>query len=634
MSNNPFKIQEGSVRDAKVGGFISGRQSGDYVDFDSFGKFQRLGKFFGDKKINLAFIIFFAFIFVLFARAFYLQGINGDYYRGVAEGNRIRSDIIRANRGLVYDRFGEALVKNVSYFFLYIKPELLPEDNLARLEALNNLAEILSLEKNDLETRIYDESIKSDKILVFENLPYEAAVKLMIMSEEDPSIEVTYEPRRQYFANYGLAHSLGYLGEATETDIEERNYNYHDRIGKTGLEYTYENILRGQNGIRQVEVDALFREKSIISMTEPLDGKDLVLTIDAKAQQKLYEIMQNVSQQYDRPKMAAVVLDPRDGGVVAIVSLPSYDNNIFTTILNTDDYSNLINNEDKPLLNRPVSGTYPFGSVFKPIVAAGALEEEIVDDKFSVDSVGGISVGGRFFPDWRPAGHGRTNIYWALADSVNTYFYSVGGGNNQWLSLGLGSDKIIEYAEKFGLGRANGIDNTNEVNGFLPTKEWKEETFGERWYLGDTYNLSIGQGYMLGTPLQAATMMSYFANKGIAYRPHFIKEIKSEDQVEEYQAEAFLTNIISSDNLNIIRSGLRMTVKDGTAKSLQSVPVEVAAKTGTAQFRNDKTPHSWLAAFAPYDNARISLSVIVEEGGDIGVAVIVARQFMEWYFSQ
>ncbi|RJQ34629.1 penicillin-binding protein 2 [Candidatus Parcubacteria bacterium] len=634
MSHNPFKIQEGSIRDAKVSGFVSGRQSGDHVDFDSFGKFQRLGKFFGDKKINILFFVFFAFIVILFLRAFYLQGISGDYYRGIAEGNRIRSDIIRANRGLIYDRFGEPLVKNVSYFFLYIKPKLLPEDDLLRMDLLDDLVDILSLEKGDLENRIYENIKKSDKSLVYENLPYELALKLMIMSEENPSIEVSYEPRRQYFTNYGLAHALGYLGEVSEDDIRLKAYNYHDRIGKTGLEYVYQDVLKGQNGIRQVEVDALFREKNIISMTEPVDGEDLILTIDAKAQEKLYEIMRNVSEQYNKPKMAAVVLDAKDGGVLAVASLPAYDNNIFTTVLNTDEYNKIISDVDTPLLNRAISGAYPLGSVFKPIIAAGALQEEIVNDNFTVDSVGGITVGDRFFPDWRPGGHGRTDIYWALADSVNTYFYSVGGGNNQWLSLGLGSEKIIEYATKFGLGKTIGIDDTNEASGFLPSKEWKEETFGERWYLGDTYNLSIGQGYMLATPLQAATMMSYFANNGLAYKPHFIKETKNGDKITPYEPQVFLTNIISSDNLNIIRKGLRMTVTDGTAKSMQSVAVKVAAKTGTAQFRNDKTPHSWLAAFAPYDDAKLSLAILVEEGGDIGVAVVVARQFMEWYFSQ
>jgi len=634
MKNNPFKIQEGQIRDAKVSGFIKKKKIGDYLDFGLVEKTQQLGRFFEDKKIRLLFFVFTFFIIILFSRSFYLQAVRGEYFRNVAEGNRIRSDVIKANRGLMYDRFGNLLVKNVSYFFLYVNKDILPEDELLKQDLFNKLAGILDFSNEELENRVYDEKNTLDRALVYENLPYESAMRLIILSENQPSIDVAYEPRRQYFANLGMSHSLGYLGSVTEEDIKNKKYNYHDRIGKTGLELTYEDVLKGKDGVRQIEVDALFREKSILSMVEPVDGSDLILTIDAKAQEKLFEIMQNNSEKYNKTKMAAVVLDPKDGGVLAMASLPSYDNNIFTTVLNNDEYKDIVTNEDLPLLNRVISGTYPMGSVFKLVVAGAALEEKIINTSFTVNSTGGIQLGASFFPDWRPGGHGMTNIYWALADSVNTFFYSIGGGNNQWLNLGLGVDKIVEYAKKFGLGHTTNIDLSSEATGFLPSKDWKEDTFGERWYLGDTYNLSIGQGFMLATPLQAATLMSYFANNGQVYSPHFIKETKQDDNTDIYQPKILLTNVISSDNLNIIKKGLRMTVTDGTAKSLQSVSVDVAGKTGTAQFNRNKIPHSWMAAFAPYQDPKIVTAVIVEEGGDIGLAVTITREFMEWYFSQ
>jgi len=332
--------------------------------------------------------------------------------------------------------------------------------------------------------------------------------------------------------------------------------------------------------------------------------------------------------------MAAVVLDAKDGGVLAMNSLPTFDNNIFTTVLNQDDYQKIISDPNAPLLNRAMSGTYPLGSIFKTVVGSAALEEGLINASFTVRSTGGVTVGNNFFPDWRPGGHGLTNIYWAIADSVNTFFYSIGGGNNQWLNVGLGVDKMMDYAKKFGLGKETGIDLNMESAGFLPSKEWKEKTYGERWYLGDTYNLSIGQGYLLATPLQAAVLMSYFANNGQVYQPHLIRQTEEDKIIEDFDPQLALTNIISSDNLNIIRQGLRETVARGTAQSLQSVPVKVAAKTGTAQFNNNKSPHSWLAAFAPYDDAKIVITVMVEEGGDIGLAVTIAREFMEWYFSQ
>lgn len=634
IKNNPFKIQEGQIRDSNIGDFIKQKKSGDYLDFGLVAKTQQLGRFFQDRKIRSLFFLFAFFLMILFSRSFYLQAVKGSHFRNVAEGNRIKSDIIKANRGLMYDRFGTVLVKNISYFFLYIDTTILPSDELLKQDLFNKLANILEIPKAELESRIFNEQASLGKVLIYENLPYELAMKLIIFSENQPSINVAYEPRRQYFANLGLSHAFGYLGQVNEEDIKDKKYNYHDRIGKTGLELIYENILKGKDGVRQIEVDALFREKNILSILDPVDGSDLVLTLDAKAQEKLFSIMQKNAELHQKTKMSAVVLDAKDGGVLAMASLPSYDNNIFTTILNKDEYKNIIEDENLPLLNRAISGTYPMGSVFKLIIAGAALEEGIINTDFTVNSTGGVQLGSNFFPDWRPGGHGLTNIYWALADSVNTFFYSIGGGNNEWLNLGLGVDKIVEYARKFGLGKTTNIDLNAEAAGFLPSKDWKEATLGERWYLGDTYNLSIGQGFLLATPLQAATMMSYFANNGQTYIPHFIKETKVGDSIDIYEPQPFLTNIISSDNLNVVRKGLRMTVTDGTAKSLQSVAVDVAGKTGTAQFNKNKTPHSWMAAFAPYEDAKIVTAVIVEEGGDIGLAVTITREFMEWYFSQ
>jgi penicillin-binding protein 2 len=210
----------------------------------------------------------------------------------------------------------------------------------------------------------------------------------------------------------------------------------------------------------------------------------------------------------------------------------------------------------------------------------------------------------------------------------------VGGGNNQWIQEGLGVDRIIAYAKKFGLGAKTGIDLPSEAAAFLPSKEWKEENIKERWYLGDTYNLSIGQGYLLTTPMQAAQLVSYFANHGKLFVPHIIKEVKSGETSVSYEPKVALTNVVDSANLEIIRKALRETVVSGTAQSLKSVSVEVAGKTGTAQFNRNKTPHSWLVAFAPYDQPKVSMAVIVEEGGDTGLAVTVTRQFLEWYFSQ
>lgn len=634
MKDNPFKIQEGSIRDANVREFIKNKQTGDYLDFGLVRSAQQLGRFFTNRKIRSVFFLFLLALGILWLRLFYLQVVNGEYYRNVAEGNRLRSEVIKADRGLIYDRFGNLLVKNVSYFFLYLRPNLLPTEEVAKKNLFKDLTDILQIEEPALLARLADFSPKTDKVLIYENLPYEQAIKLMVMSETNPSLEVDYEPRRQYLSEFGLSQVLGFLGVVTEEDMAKKNYGYHDRIGKTGLEFFYEDILRGQDGVKQVEVDALDHEKNIISSTEAQDGSDLILTMDDKAQEKLTEIMRRNAAAAGLAKMAAVVLDPRDGGILAMNSLPTYDNNIFTTILNKEEYDKINNDPDKPLLDRVIGGTYPLGSVFKLVVGSAALQEKLIDTKFTVLSTGGVQIGNSFYPDWRAAGHGLTNIYWALADSVNTFFYTIGGGNNQWLSIGLGVDKIVDYARRFGFSRLTKIDLPGEVAGFLPSKDWKEKTLGERWYLGDTYNLSIGQGYLLVTPLQAALLTSYFANNGVVYQPHWLKEIHQGEKINNYQPIMALQNVISPDNLQIIRTGMREAVTKGTAQSLQSVPVAVAGKTGTAQFNRNKAAHSWFASFAPYDQPKIAMVVLVEEGGDSGLAVKITREFMEWYFSR
>lgn len=634
MKNNPFKIQEGQIKDSRVGDFFKDKKSGDYLNFEFVSRSQNLGKYISEQKIQAYFMFFLLILGVLLFRAIYLQVFRGVYYRGLAEGNRIRTEIIPANRGLIYDRFGALLVRNISYFFLYIDKAAWQKNDQSNEEIINLLSQTLGLSAEDFKKR-FDASKSSDKVLIYENVPHEKAISLMVYSEKYPAIKISYEPRRQYLTGSQLAHVIGYLGVVNEDDLKNNpNYNYNDRIGRTGVESIYEKDLKGIDGKRQVEVDAFFNEKNLVSYTDSVPGHDVILTIDAKAQATLTLVMEENAKRTGKNKMAAVVLDPNDGGVIAMNSLPLYDNNIFTSILDNDAYTQIIQDENKPLLNRVVSGEYPLGSVFKLVMGSAALQEKIVNDKFTVMSTGGINVGGNFFPDWRAGGHGLTDIYWAIADSVNTFFYSVGGGNNQWIKDGLGVDRIVQYAANFGLGKKTNIDLPSEVDGFLPSKEWKEEYIKERWYLGDTYNLSIGQGYLLSTPIQAASLISYFANYGTVYQPHLIKEVKSLNEVIKYQPKVALTNVVDSANLEIIRKALRETVSDGTAQSLQSVPVAVAGKTGTAQFNRNKSPHSWFVAFAPYDQPKIAMAVMVEEGGDTGLAVTVVRQFMEWYFSQ
>jgi penicillin-binding protein 2 len=316
----------------------------------------------------------------------------------------------------------------------------------------------------------------------------------------------------------------------------------------------------------------------LVSEQAPVDGSDLVLTLDLEFQKQVEEILRLGMEKFDIKRGSAVVMDPRDGSLLAIASWPAYDANLFSGSVSSTYYASLLANEDRPLLARAWSGVYPAGSTVKPVVAVAALMEKIVSANTSFNSVGGIRIGQTFFPDWKAGGHGSTNVRRAIAWSVNTFFYYVGGGYESF--VGLGVDRLTKWMRIFGLGSEAGLDLPGENSGFVPSKEWKEKTKGERWFVGDTYNLSIGQGDLLVTPLQVAAFTAAVANGGYMVRPH----------VGNVSATAFERGERLADEyvINLIRQGMRDTVVYGSGTPLRSLPFEAAGKTGTAQWRRDR----------------------------------------------
>ena len=364
------------------------------------------------------------------------------------------------------------------------------------------------------------------------------------------------------------------------------------------------------------------KEDKIIDYRPSQKGTDIILTVDLKAQEKLAQILSARMIEFKVERAAAIALDPRDGSILALISLPSFDDNIFTSQFDENKYRELIQNPNKPLFNRAIAGEYPPGSTFKLIVAAGALEEGNVDKNTTVLSTGGIRIGEWFFPDWLAGGHGTTNVTRALAWSVNTYFYAVGGGAQNITGLGL--EGLAKYANLFHLGQPTQIELPGEASGFFPSAAWKLNEKNEAWYLGDTYHLSIGQGDLLVTPLQMAQWTAFFANSGTLYQPHLLSG----------NVHVIDKNFISSKNIEIVRKGLRDTVTLGSARSLNSLPVTIAGKTGSAQFASNKKPHGWFTGYAPAEAPTIVLTVLMEEGDGSNSAVPVAREFLDWYFTQ
>lgn len=638
--NKGEKYDPFSIREGRFGGLNDFSYRLQWTE-DSFvaggeGK-ETIGRAFDLKKIYPLAAVMSVLIFVLFAKSAWLQIVKKDYYYSMAEGNRIRVERIEAKRGIIYDRRNNPLVRNVANFLLYVIPADLPAEENARAVTIEEIATILGDEREteikEAIMRIEPKSLEAyQPFFIADNIEYEKAMLLYLKSSQWQGVVLSNKTRRDYdLSSLSLSHILGYTGKISEEELKKAGNEYSpiDYIGKTGIENFWESELKGTSGKKQIEVDAMGREKKIASQIEAEDGRNLVLAVDLGLQKKMEEVIVKARMK----KGAALAIDPASGEILAMASFPLYDNNIFARGITAKEYEEIIGNPDKPLFNKAVSGEYPSGSTIKPVMAAAALEEGVINEYTSFMSVGGIKINEWFFPDWKAGGHGATNVRKAIAESVNTFFYYIGGGFRDF--KGLGVDRIVRYGKLFGLGQEMGIDLTGEASGFLPTKEWKENEKGERWYIGDTYHMAIGQGDLLVTPLQVAAFTAVFANGGSLYRPHLVRQILSSDDkvIKEIKEEPVRKNFISENNIEIVRQGMRQTVTAGSARSLSDLPVAAAGKTGTAQWSTKKPPHAWFTGFAPYDNPQIVITVLVEEGGEgSSAAVPIAKEILEWYF--
>lgn len=640
-SADPFSIKEGLLGSLEEGAYRKNWTEDAFMN-DSRGK-ETLGRTFDFRNIYfLGFFLAF-FLFIIIGRIAWLQIIKGGYYYSLAEGNRIRVERVEARRGVIYDANHKPLVRNIANFLLYFVPSDLPANEAEQDGMIRKISEILGNispeEIKDKLSKVKRKSLEAyQPLFISDNIEYEKAMKLYLESSNWNGVVLSNKTRREYDLqdSLSMSHILGYTGKINEQEIKKAGEGYLsiDYIGKMGIEYFWEKDLRGTNGEKQLEVDALGNEKKIIGQVAEDDGHNLVLAIDIRAQKKLEDIMRQSLSKLHLSKGVAVVMNPNNGEIIAAVGLPTYDINSFAQGISSKEYAELISQPDQPLFNRAISGEYPSGSTIKPVMAAAALQEGIINENTSFISNGGLRIGEWFFPDWRAGGHGITNVRKAIAESVNTFFYYIGGGYDNFKGLGL--ERIVKYEKLFNLGERLGVDLAGEASGFLPTAEWKKETIGEPWYIGDTYHLSIGQGDLTVTPLQVVNFTSFFANGGTLYRPHFVKEIlNSQDElVRKIEPEIINEDFISENNVSIVRSGMRQTVTSGSARSLNALPVTVAGKTGTAQWSTKKNPHAWFIGFAPYEKAEIAFTILVEEGKEGStVAVPIAKEFLEWYFA-
>ena len=590
-------------------------------------------------KVFFALIIF--FLLVLAGQAFWLQVVRGKDLRVQAENNRFRSLPDFAPRGIIYDKFFKQLVFNMPSFDLVLNFRDLPKDSGARTEIFEKTAKILGIDPAEIPEKIKEAGLNNQAISLAEDLSHKKVLQFEAELGNLPGLALEKNNRRQYIFSSYFSHILGYLGRLSEKEKKaEPDYFSTEKIGKAGLEFSYEKILRGQPGQTLIEVDSSGRKKREVKSFEPVAGQNLLLTLDNELQRQLYDGLNKILGEFNLSKAAAVAINPKNGGILAMVSLPSFDNNLFSESLSLKDFSDLSDSPLQPLFNRAISGQYAPGSTIKPLLGAAALEEKTITPQTTIFDSGEIVVQNQYnpdiiyrFTDWQA--HGLVNLYSAIAQSCDVYFYTIGGGYGK--IEGLGVERIKKYFENFSFGRLLGIDLPGEKAGLVPDEAWKEKNKKEDWYLGDTYHLSIGQGDLLVTPLQLVSAIAAIANGGKVFQPRLVDKIIDSDKniIKTIESEIIKENFVSSENLEIIRRAMRQAVTDGSAYELAGLKVNAAAKTGTAQVAGQKNSNAWFVSFAPYEDPQIVLVILAENAGEGSkVAAPVAREVLEWYFDR
>lgn len=596
------------------------------------------------KKVFYFYLILAIAIIALFSKAFVLQIVQGKYYRGLAEGNRVRIKQVDSARGLVYDNSGKSLVENKPQFVLTLYSQDLPKNKQEREKIAEKISGPIEISRNDLMSKMKAYQNMFDPLILKDNIDHNTAIVLQEKISNYPCLQIEEKINRQYISDSALAPILGYIGKISDEELKQQPvYKISDYLGKTGLELNYEKTLKGIKGQQSVEVDASGKVARVLEEIDPKVGNSLVLGLNYDLQKKTYEILNKYKDSSKSRAAVAITMNPQTGEILSMVSLPSYDNNIFT--LKSGDefqsaYEALLNDPSTPLLDRAINGIYPPGSTIKPTVAAAALSEGTITPETTLFAPEKIEVKHEYDPnitytfvDWKPGGHGVVNVYSAISQSCDVFFYSVGGG---WQDIkGLGIKKINRYFELFGLGAKTGVDLPAENIGLVPDPKWKEKVKKEAWYLGDTYHVSIGQGDLLVTPLQLVNSIATIANGGNLMTPHFVDKITNvkgkviKDQTRQVKKESIISKAVA----DVVRNGMRQTVTSGTARSLANMGIEVAGKTGTAQFENNESEHSWFTSFAPFNDPKIATVVLFEGGGEgYEVALPATREILEYYF--
>lgn len=586
--------------------------------FDSFSLHKNLNRLelpVSKKAFILIIAIAILLVGLVFLRILYLTSFKGGFYTIRSEANVGKEIYEPGNRGIVYDRYGKILADNVSAAAISIKIKDFAENTQ---EEKQILSDILEMTLSEIEGKILDQSIeRSPSFILARNIGSEKIIRLKTIKLK--GVEIIDDYKRIYTDGPIFAHILGYTGAEKNSEI----------IGKTGIESYYNDVLRGSDGktIAYRDVFGNIFDKRVVAL--PKSGQNLNLTIDSDFQEYFYNSLNQALINLGRNSAIGVAINPQNGEVLALFNLPSFDNNIFSTSGNNKEKNQILNSASKLLFNKAISGSYTPASTIKPMVALAALTEGIIDTKKQIFSGGYIEIPNPYDPskpsrfvDWKA--NGWVDLYSAIARSCNIYFYEVGGGFEDL--EGLGITKLKEYWQKFGLGKKTGIDLPNEAEGSLPDPAQKESVKNDIWRIGDTYNVSIGQGDLLVTPIQLISQIAAIGNGGYFYKPHLLKDSASELLID-------FSNL--GDHIKEVKKGMSDAVSKsyGTANMLSSIPVSIGAKTGSSQVSNNTKTNAFFVGFMPLEDPQIAILVLIENAKEGSLnAVPVAKDALEWYY--
>lgn len=543
-------------------------------------------------------MLFTLLLSAIIVRLYYLQVVKGSYYAGVADDNRLRIISTDAPRGEIRDRNGIVLATDVPSFDVLVTTYDLKDS----VQELTVVSQLTGVKLASLQDIIKKSGVGPyTPITVVRNVSKDVALKLAEKEPDLPGIQLVMSTRRSYPLGTLAAHVLGYTGEISETQLQALQpdgYVMKDTIGKDGVELQYESLLRGEKSQKLVEVDAEGKAIRTLQEKPAVPGQSLVLTIDSRLQKTCEDLL-------GTNQGAAIMMDPRNGELLALASAPTFDPNKFITGISDQDWKTW--SAQGSLFDRAISASFPPASTFKVITGTAGLETHSITDRSIIYCGGGLTVGGRLFKCWIwPGGHGNEDIYKAYADSCDVYFWTV--------ARLVGIESLDTYAHKFGLDKLTGVDLPGEKAGFVPTPQWKLGTVKEPWYEGDTMNMGIGQGYVLETPIRNISIFSSVAMNGTLWRPHVLKASVDPVTKAETQTVPVVQDTlgVSSSTLTIVKKGLNLVTKTGGTTLIQVGNIEICAKTGTAETGTPNLYHTWMVAFAPMDNPQIAVLLMYE----------------------